>query len=687
MSAVLLPKVEELREDLLKELPIGRFWQVRGNHFAGKSTLLRYLANAISEEKRYVPVLLQPPERAPDAGMAALLDVAEALAKAGCLGREDLEQLQAADLRWEEKLDALSRWLEAWADDVVLLCDDPERWYYQAGEDSDHFRQRTQEVLDRLMTAPCRVVVTGNLHPTWGRSGRRWFLDTASAPEAWLRDAAAWGDSLGEIAAGLADQRLCDLAGRSALEVRLLVALAAVQSPAAVARWWGRGRGRRELTERLITALEGEAEARPLLQAWGQLSLVRRPLDESMLTELEVPGHDELWGQLLRRCLLFQEQGQYRLHELLKADARARGRWLEDGAAVRAVHARLHGMYRDRFQARGPDDGRALVEECEAFHHGMHSGDYSLMDQARPFFATQLNILGRALSRDQEDYARAAQVFERVLQWEPEDAYAHHYRAYNLDILARQPRVVEAHYQRAIHLEPDNIWWRSRWINYLITRGRMSAVRHAWIEVLDQFELPDPDADPAIYRNLHIWVARLLLHRGQLDMAEEVLQGIPEGEFRNDPGMAALKRHLAALLQARRGEAVFPLSIPVERQWECPHLLPPYHGGKALFRWMPARVDGASEKGVALQAAEPPAQEGAAPRMGILEIPATLFNDWCEDISVSQIEAGRFLEMGWYEEEEHPLIRIYPSEGWCDPDLPPLFPDPARYLREAGWTA
>jgi tetratricopeptide (TPR) repeat protein len=685
MNAAMLPKVEEVREDLLAELPAEKYWQVRGNHFAGKSTLLRQLARVMAEEKGYVPVLVQPPERAPDAGVVALLDVAEGLAAAGRIDKASLDRLRDAERQWEDKLGEMSQWLEAGANDVVLLCDDPGRWYYQAGDDSDHFRQRTGEVLERLMTSPCRAVVTGNLRHSWGRSGRRWFLETSSAAEGWLRDATAWGDSLAEFAAGLAEQGVSGLAERSALEVRLLVALAAIRSPEAVARWWGRGRERRELTEELITALEGDAGARPLLQAWGKVSLVRRSVDEPMLAELGAPGSDGVWGQLLRRCLLFEEQGRYRLHELLKADARERGRWLENGAAVRAVHARLHRMYRDRFEGREPGDARALAEECEAFHHGMHSGDYSLMQGARPFFATQLDILGRTLSRDQEDFEGAAEAFERALNWEPEDAYAHHYRAYNLDVLARQPRVVEDHYRRAIELEPDNVWWRSRWVNYLITRGRMPAARSAWLEALDQFELPDPDADPAIYRNLHIWVARLLLHRGQLDMAEEVLTRIPEGEFQNDPGMAALKRRLAALLQARRGEVVFPLTIPVERQWQGPHLVPPHHGGKDLARWMPARVDAASEEGVALQAAEVPAEEGATPRMGILEMTVEQFDACSEDFTAGEVEAGRFLELGWYEGEDLPLIRVYPAEGWRDPDLPPLFPDPARYLRQAGW--
>ncbi|WP_231364999.1 tetratricopeptide repeat protein [Thioalkalivibrio sp. ALgr3] len=682
MNVAVLPEVDRLQRDWLEELPARWFWQVEGGHFAGKSTLLRRLA-ATAREEGYVAVLVQPPERAPDAGMAAMLDVARGLADGGVIGADDLAGVRDGRRLWADKLEDMERWLALEPDRVILFCDDPVRWSSGTGEDSDHFRRQVDEVIERLMAAPCRKVVTGKPCLARQRKDRRWALKAVSAGAPWLREGAAWGELAG-VAEELAARNLPGLEERSALEVRLLVALAALRSPEEVARWWGAGRERRRLTGELIAALENTPEARALLEAWGRLSLVRRPLDEPMLEALEVPA--DWWGQLLRHCLLFEEQGAYRLHELLKADAREYGLWLEP-AARREAHARLHRIYRERFEAREAGDGLALVEECEAFHHGMHSGDVALMDGARPFFAAQLDILGRTLSRDHENFEGAAGVFERALKWEPEDDYAHHYRAYNLDVLARDPGLVEIHYQRAIELEPDNVWWHSRWINYLITRGRMSAARGAWREALDQFELPDPDADPVLYGSLHIWVARLLLHRGQLDMAREVLDGIPEGEFRDDPGKAALKRRLVALVQARRGEAVFPLSIPVEQRWQGPHVAPARHGGHALLRWMPARVDAVSEEGVVLQAAEVPEDGQAEPGIGRLELTAEQFDAFSDDLAVNDLAAGRFLELAWYEGAEQPLIRVYPDEGWRDPDLPPLFPDPARYLRAAGWVA
>lgn len=680
MSVAALPKVDQLQNDWLAELPTERFWQVQGGHFAGKSTLLRRLAASASDEG-YVAVLVQPPERAPDAGMAAMLDVAHGLAAAELIDEDDLAHVRDGGRPWADKLNDLERWLKSDPERVVLLCDDPARWSYRSNKDSDHFRKQTDEVVERLMSAPCRTVVTGKPYHSRQPGRRRWSLPTASAGVPWLREGTEWGELAG-VAKELAAQDLSGLAERSALEVRLLVALAAIRSPEEVRRWWGTGRERRRLTEELIGALENTQEARALLETWGRLGLVRRPLDEPMLEALEAPT--DWWGQLLRHCLLFEEQGVYRLHELLKADARNHNLWL-DSEGVRETHARLHRIYRDRFEARETGDGQALVEECEAFHHGMHSGDRQLMEAARPFFATQLDILGRTLSRDHEDFEGAAHVFERALNWEPEDDYAHHYRAYNLDIVAQDPAIVEYHYQRAIELEPDNVWWHSRWVNYLITRGRMQAAQGAWRQALDQFELPDPDADPVIYGSLHIWVARLLLHRGQLDMAREVLDGIPAGEFRDDPAKTALKRRLDALIQARRGEVVFPLNIPLEHQWQGPHVAPACHSDCALVRWIPARVDAVSESAVILQAADVPQHSQEAPVIGKLELSVEQFNTFSDDLAANDLEAGRFLELAWYEGSEQPLIRAYPAEGWRDPDLPPLFPDPARYLRASGW--
>lgn len=681
-----LPEAVDLQQDLITDLDAARgsarLWQIQGAPFAGKSTLLRELTTTLRDNGR-APILVQPPARAADAGVMAMVEVAVGLHHHGYIGADELALIRSDKTHWLDKLEALKGWLENSAEGVVLLCDEPEHWPYSADDDTDHFRQQARAVIDWLLRAPCHRVVSGAVE-SGIRSYRSWHLKAASNARDWLRQGSEWG-ALADTAQALANSGVRDLERRSPLEVRLLLALAETMTVDAALRWWGQGKPRRELSRKLVAALQEYSSMSAVLPVWGRISLSRRPLGDAELDALEAPEAASRAGSLLRHCLMYPEAQGYRLHELLKADARAQGYWLS--ASERHIaHRQLHGRYRQRFEQRNADDAMLLIEECEAFHHAMHTGDVALMQQARPYFATQLDIVGRLLSRELREYRRAAEVFQRAHRWEPSDAYAHHYRAYNLDILAEQSDTVEAHYQRAIELEPDNVWWHSRWISYLITRGRAQQARNAWLEVLDQFGLPDVDIKPSVYQHLHIWIGRLLLHRGQLDMADEVLQGIPGSIIQGEPGLQALKRRLTALLQARRGEAFFPFSIAPDNQWHGPHLAPSRQGERALDRWLPGRVDAVSEDEVVLHVAEPPRKD-ERPQAGTIEVAPQQFNACSEDTTAERLQAGQFVELAWYAGQEMPLIRVHPAHELHDTDLPPLFPDPARYLRRSGWVA
>lgn len=681
-----LPEAVGLEQDLITDFESAhgsaRLWQIQGPPFAGKSSLLRRLATALLN-KGQSPILVQPPARAADAGVMAMVEVAVGLHGHGHIGADELALIRSDKKSWLDKLEALKGWLKDTAEGVVLLCDEPEHWHSFADEDTDHFRQQASAVIDWLLRAPCHRVVTGAV-VSGIRSHRSWRLKAASNARDWLHESSDWG-ALADTAQALARSGVRNLETRSPLEVRLLLALAEVITVDAAVRWWGQGKPRRELSRKLVEALQEHPSMYAVLPAWGRISLSRRPLGNAELDVLDAPKAASRAGALLRYCLMYPEPQGYRLHELLKADARDKAYWLTTRER-RIAHQRLYNHYRQRFERRDADDAMLLIEECEAFHHAMHTGDVELMQQARPYFATQLDIVGRILSREQRDYRQAAQVFQRAYRWEPTDAYAHHYQAYNLDILAEQSDTVEAHYRRAIELEPDNVWWHSRWISYLITRGRSQQMRTAWMEALDQFGLPDVDIKPSVYKHLHIWIGRLLLHRGQLDMADEVLQGIPDRIIHNEPGLQALKRRLTALLQARRGEAFFPLSIAPENQWNGPHLVPSWQGKRALERWLPGRVDAVSEDEVVLHVAEPP-QKNERPQSGTIEVAPQQFNACSEDITAERLQAGQFVELAWYAGQEMPLIRVHSAHELHDADLPPLFPDPARYLRRSGWVA
>ena len=113
-----------------------------------------------------------------------------------------------------------------------------------------------------------------------------------------------------------------------------------------------------------------------------------------------------------------------------------------------------------------------------------------------------------------------------------------------------------------------------------------------------------------IFRALHRWVARWLLHWAELDFAAMVLREIPRRVARQDASIQALWSLLEALRQAERGDSVFPLSVPPS-EWRSPtpHTdLPRRFHDALLHSWRPARVEGIDqEDGVAyLLAAELP---------------------------------------------------------------------------------
>ncbi|MFH0900776.1 MAG: tetratricopeptide repeat protein [Pseudomonadota bacterium] len=687
-----LPEVEKIVEVLAADVAAtapaaDALWHIWGPATGGKSTALRLLAERLAGQGM-LPVTISPPTRTLDAGPVAMVEAAVGLKQhAQINGQLDTLRTEAA---WSDKISSLLDWLRNAQDNVVLLFDEPGAWASTASED-DNFASRADEVAVALIAIlNCRRIVAGEI-PKGIRPRqrqRRVHLDVHSAPQAWLQDDGAWGDLSPSARALLASVGAEDLARRSPLELRLLVALVELRSSEDVVRWWTTSPARRDIARRLAETVDrgDDPSCAFLKEAWRKLALVRRSVPDDLLATVVGQAPDQRTNALLRNCLLYPDPLGHVLHWSLRLDARDQEDW-SDIQQERQVHQQLAGYYARKFGKQElAGDPQALLLEMEAFHHATMSGDSGLVDSLRPYFADQLDALGRTLSRDFGRHREAAAVFERVCAWEPGDDYAHHYLAFNLDLLADRAQEVETHYQKAIELAPDKAWWHSRWITYLVTRGRTAQSRDAWNGALDALGLPDLNANPWIYENLHLWVVRLLVHRGQLDFADEVLRRIPTEISSRHPGLSALSRRLKALVQVRRLGAVFPLSIPPDEWWQGPHLCPLRLSPEAkLVRWMPARVDAIDEAGLHLHAAEPPSTHGVDPVYGSLTVAPSDFDRWTQDEHAHEIGAGRFVELAWYEGHDDPVIRVYRASAAGDPDIPPLFPDPARYLRAAGW--
>ncbi len=196
------------------------------------------------------------------------------------------------------------------------------------------------------------------------------------------------------------------------------------------------------------------------------MALVRGPFSEKFLDTL--PYFTRLDAQtedILRYCLLYQRnEGEFILHEKLRDEAK---KWLDD-KKKQQIHTDLAEFYTKEFERK--NDITALSDEMEAFHHATAARQKDILNRFRPFFVDQLDELGHALSRTKR-YAEAVEVFERAAQWDNNDDYAHHYLAYNLDIQGIEVKRVEEGYCRAIELNHRHVWWHSRWVCFLITRG------------------------------------------------------------------------------------------------------------------------------------------------------------------------------------------------------------------------
>ena len=679
--------VEELAEKLRRESAIDELWQVEGHSTAGKSTVLHGLAISLGDD--LIPVVVSPPMGELDAGPAALLQIAATLKERGLVNGETA---QLADPRrpLAEKITSVRKWIALGSGKVVLLCDEPMRWPASGAEDL-HFAQRTWGVVNALLLEKgCRRVVAGKVPEGTTVTGVR-DLSLRSDPLEWLRTSANWG-SLADAARDVAYRPESELSRYSPLQLRFVVALTALDAAP-----WTASPGdltRRALSRHVAEALSQDPSLAALRTLWTKLALIRRPFGEQLLSTLAEPSLAARARDLLRHCLLYRRDGEFVLHETLRRDALER-RWL-DANALRRAHATIAGVYADMYFA----DTTRFLDQLEAYHHATEAFDDDLLEKLSPMFVEQLDALGRTHSlagrRERDDKQRgslfdaAVENFRSSVNWDPANAYAHHYLAFNLDVQGKGTDDIEKHYPCAIELEPRTGWWHSRWICYLVTRGQANRAERAWDDALDALGLPGGGMTALVYEGLHVWVARLLLHRGQLDFAERVLGSVPAELRDNHVALRALTRRLDVLLETRRKRAFVPGMLMQPGWWrERPALLQLQDHGK-LVRWIAARVEQVDlqEQVLRLDGAEVRVGHDEEPTPHSLEISFATFDGWNPDEKARLLGAGRFVEIGVYStangRSAQKRARVHPQRAWVDDDLPPIFPDPTRWLRS--WT-
>lgn len=676
MSPSLLPGVDELTSRLIDDLAASAgpaAWQIRGNPAAGKSTALANIEQQLDDGAAgdLVPILVSPPHGAADAGPLALLQIGEAMARReDRFDAPDLDLLRDPERPWTDKQSSIEAGLQGAAESLVLLCDEPAQWPSQGGVYDRAAKSLRRSVVYNGLD--CRKIITGRVSADV-KLENDYVLDAQSNASA-LFDDHEWR-SLSGVAHGLFERFGEQLNEFSPLSLRLLVGHAVVHSVEAIGSEQ-LNEPEEELALQLLQSFRDRHE--PVYRSWVALSQARTAVSVELLDHINAPAEGDTDGDLLRCCLLYERRGGMLLHEILRrAVVDDLGRSHQE---VRQAHESLAGYFSDRF-ASMPTDSRSLVEEMEAFHHASRANANSL-DTLKPFFTEQLGGLAFELSWWHREYQRAADTYERVLVWDPEDDYAHHYRAWNLDVLAREPEAVECHYEKALSIDDSRDRWHASLINFFIARARVPDARKAWEAARERFESADGDLSVAVVQNLHLKVARHLLEFGEVDFGLRVLRGVSPTLRTEVPGLETVSRKLAAMRLSRDHGNFVPGFELRSGWWQKGPFLVEGLEQEELVEWVAGEVERADEESVALHAAFiRPNISSEEPPSGNYVVAAEQCRNW-DGPGLSDLAVGDFVEIGTFvgPNGERTQWAMHERRNWTDESLPRERPDPLRYL-------
>lgn len=572
---------------------------------------------------------------------------------------------------WTQKVRAVVDGIAGTGPRTAVLVDDP--WLGSPEEAPSMFAERSVDLLDEIERSAVSLVLSRSDRPLAGTVVE---LPTAADPRAVLAADRWRSEVLRRAARELAASDDPKLARLSPVELRLAVALASAKGMTASAALQRMKGGAHGLVRTVLDAL-GSARLRSGII---RLGVMRTPFDEATLDALlgETSSGERA---LVLDALLFRTEEGLVVPELLARTAREQLQTLRPTELRQAHLAAVH-FHDQEFRARSivrmaeaPDGLRATTRhEMEIVHHLTEAGDAQAVLERAVFFVEQYDKLGKTLST-RGVYAKkralvelAVQAYDRALVYDPADAYAHHYRAYNLDILAEDPAPVEEAYRQALALRPDHVWHHGRFILFLVTCGRPREAHDAWEDALRA--LDGLRGHAWLFRELHRPIARLLLHRGRLDFAKEVLDDVPARL--GDTWLEPTHMLLAQLEEAEADQLVFPASIPAARRWEGPHLLVSEEERARVVRWVPGRIERANGE-IVVRFAE------NAKTFGRRSYTPAKFRKACPAAKPTMPPAGTFLEILQLDGEDGEVIRCHPLMT-SPASVPSLFPPPDRYL-------
>jgi tetratricopeptide (TPR) repeat protein len=651
--------------------------QITGKIGLGKTTLLQGLGERLEQEGLF-PIHLSPPLRAEDTGPAIVVQLADGLKLHG-LANGEYDLLRDPSIDLSSKMAAVTRSLERGVNDVVLLCDEPREWQRAETDDSDdqYVQRRKLHVLDQVMRLKCRRVFAGSLPE--GADAK------AVIPHQLPFDGVRFGDQdlgdLEDVAQVLGDRLKGKLAVATSLERRLLVALAKAASVSEAVTAYDAWPDCWTLAKRLADFVSSDSRLAPLREVWARLALFRSAIGSEVLDQVGAHQLEPKSKAILDHGLLQPLNDGVVMHDVLKR-LPSELKW-QTWHLRQSAHDRFAGYFQKRCDAGGGPHVGLLGDVLEGFHHAASAARPSASQVFKPFFVEQLHTQGKVLSKQCANHAAAANVFEQAILIDDADDYAHHYLAYNLDWQAADEDRTDREYLRAVELNKEHPWWWSRRINFLITTGRLSDAKKSWSDAAEALGLVFAEESESVYRALNLWVARLLLHRGQLEFAQQVLASVPGPVRERDTQFRALDRLLETLREAERGRGVFPWSVLPDRWWHpFPNLtFPPELNGEALMQWNPARVEDVDDENVWLIVGRK--RPGEAPTYGHLALPRDRFDGASPDVKSADLTANRFLELAFYGSQGTLQVRCHPVDVTMDRDLPGFDPpDTRRYLKQ-----
>ncbi|AUX23316.1 hypothetical protein SOCEGT47_038390 [Sorangium cellulosum] len=659
MAVLLEEAIQQLRERIAAG---ARRIALRAPPGFGKTTVLRGLSDSLAGSRRVVRI------EVPEGDDAALVALVEAAAQLDGGTPELLDRVvprhEPARVAWASRLLAVREALSRGGQDVVVLLDGP-RFQTASGPEGELFARRAVELTEMLLDA-CTgtLVLAGPWIPGGVAEDAGFRLPLVRDPRtAHAQDAVhRLGGRLPHVPPPVVQQVLRALVAANVDVARI---------PAQQIRL-------DHLVRQLGRVLAECPEGRRVI---ARLTALRVPFSSSLLERAGFVSLSDRVRGIIDPLVEELDDGSKLIPDALARAIRGHWDWKLDELQTDAHH--FAAVYhRERFQAaheRG-DVAAAVREELEEIHQLTEAGDAVALLSRSLQFVEQYDALGKALSqkalrapREQEERLRrdAVRAYERAIEHDERDAYAHHYIAFNLDVLGMDPERVEREYIEARDLAPWHPWYHGRYVCFLVTRVWMKEARAAWDRALNELAGSGP-LQAHVYEELHGPVARLLLSRSRLDFAVEVLEDVPR-ELRGS-WWHALDQLRICLEEDRDERLVFPPILPLAKRWEGPHLA----DKREVNDWKPGRVLGLDEEIVLLLVASGP------DTVSTVDLSADELREAWSALP-GQLRPGTFVELIEYADGTKG-VEIWDrlSSSFEEvPGLPKLFPHPDRYVRRA----